>query len=198
MRKCYFKKYPKIVLIYNLEKAASVLKLPFKKVYKWGYDRKHLSRTLGKPDINGEKDYNKMVGELLMSKVEDVRLEKRVYRKKQSKDVALSTNNPKSESEHVIVEDDRLEQKDESPETLYESNADILNNTMQLSNIVTADVDQGLFAFKMPNSPSFESFFKIRNVDDFFQGKQAVDKFTLPQDTQFDNIWSTNTTEYDV
>jgi hypothetical protein len=153
-----------------------------------------LLRSLGQTDNNSENDYNRMVDELLLPKVEDVRLIKRVYRKKESNDVAFPMVESKSES--VVDEDNRLEHKFESSEGLYEPNVDIIDDTMQFSNIIT-NVDHGLFDFQKPDSPNFASFFKIRNVDDFFQRKPQINELNLIQDTQFDNIWSTNTTEYD-
>lgn len=53
-----------------------------KKIYKWGYDRKHVSRNLGEIKPTNSSDYNGLVDEILMLKSKEADMKKRTYTKR--------------------------------------------------------------------------------------------------------------------
>ena len=84
-----------------LEKAAADLNLPLKKVYKWGYDRKHVSRNLGDFNTSKANDYNIMVDEILMLKSKELNLAKRKYNRKEPR-FSQSKSTTKSDTAKII------------------------------------------------------------------------------------------------
>eukprot|EP00344_Euplotes_crassus_P003463 CAMPEP_0196999272 /NCGR_PEP_ID=MMETSP1380-20130617/4504_1 /TAXON_ID=5936 /ORGANISM="Euplotes crassus, Strain CT5" /LENGTH=155 /DNA_ID=CAMNT_0042416151 /DNA_START=18 /DNA_END=485 /DNA_ORIENTATION=- len=58
----------------TVEIAAAKLGLPVKKVYKWGYDRKHVSRDLGDISPVNTNDYNALVDEIIVLKAKELNL----------------------------------------------------------------------------------------------------------------------------
>lgn len=71
--------------MYFIEKAAKLLNLTAKKVYKWGYDRKQVSRGLQNVRLESAiSDYNELVDEILKLKAKEMNANKRKYSRRSS------------------------------------------------------------------------------------------------------------------
>lgn len=183
-----------------IEKVASVLGLSVKKVYKWGYDRKHVSRSMTQLQGGSRKDYNNMVDEILMLKTEEVHLTKRKYKTRKQNDNVVS-DEIKDKSEPSSLKNNASEGKFENSEELSELNHNAVDDLMKVSDIDIPDLNQELFVFKLDETQNFDSFSKIRNEEEYFLNRNQTDLPTFTPKSQrierLDNIWSTNTSEFD-
>lgn len=93
----------------TIGEAAKVLNLNVKKVYKWGYDRKLVSRNLNqvKPDTKPTKiNYNKVVDDILGLKTKEVNLRKRKYERKSAGSQGLVVDDDEEAHSSVSVNED--------------------------------------------------------------------------------------------
>jgi len=64
-------------------------------VYKWGYDRKMILRSLTKPNVSTDttNDYNNIVDEILKLKAQEINIKRRKYTKRPKKALVKSSRN---------------------------------------------------------------------------------------------------------
>jgi len=195
-----------------LEKAAADLNLPLKKVYKWGYDRKHVSRNLGDFNTSKANDYNIMVDEILMLKSKELNLAKRKYNRKEPR-FSQSKSTTKSDTAKII-KNVGLKLNLTSVEEFSDWELqNLVNDTSigfegTLSPVWHKDeVDVGCPGITIPGEKPMTANFResFWNQENNFLGNEKNLGFEISTSSpysgdqrQLDNIWSTTTTDLNV
>lgn len=143
---------------------------------------------------NGAKDYNSMVDEILMLKTEEVQLTKRKYKTRKQRDNIIYQE-IKDKSEPSSIKNNVPESKMDKSDDYSESNNNLIGEFMKISDIDMPDFTQDLFVSKNEETQNFDCSSKIRNDEELFLNKFQTDLPTFT--SKLDNIWSTNTSEFD-
>ncbi|CAI2364820.1 unnamed protein product [Moneuplotes crassus] len=183
----------------TVDAAATQLGLPVKKIYKWGYDRKHVSRSLGEIKPTNSDDFNGLVDEILMLKSKEADMTKKTYPKREK---AANKSSFTEKNSSGNQKQNNLEQNLTSIEDFSDFKFNDIEKTLSADlNTTSPKAEQRQQVTSTYSKELTEGFISDTYKDSFwptedFFGQKICDADISTQNVfsldhlQFENIWS--------